>query len=716
MLNKKPLFFGIALLIWAFPSTYVSADENDPPTRVARLAYAEGSVSFQPGGTQDWVAATINRPLTTGDQVWSDSNSRGELQLDGSSLRLGGSTAVTLLNVADNVTQIQLSTGTLIITVRRLDDNETYEIDTPNLAFSILRPGLYRLSVDASGASTAIRVRSGQGEVTGGGAAYTVQPNETAVFSGTDPLIENAQSIMPNEDSFDAWSANRDARWEHSQSSRYVSQDIVGYEDLDDQGEWRPTPEYGDVWFPNRVEAGWAPYHYGHWSYIAPWGYTWVDDQPWGFAPFHYGRWISVNGAWGWIPAPPRPRFGAYVRPVYAPALVAWVGVGAGVAWFALGPREVFVPSYPVSRRYVNNINLSNTTVNTTIINNVYNTTIVNNRTVNETNINYVNRRVPGAVAATTTEAFSTAQPVWRNRERVDPRALSSAPARAFAPATVPTKAAVLGSARLVAVKPPVGVQTRVIVARTTPPPTQPTFENRAQAIRENAGKPLSVSQVREIPPSATARPALIRMAPAATPVASSVRAVAPQSAAPSPPPQPSPLPAAARPPSAAVHPNELPAIRPPPSPSIANSALEREHLQQQQQLQARQEQERRQVQQQQELAHQQLANQQAEEARKQQIAQAQQRQNQQLQQQQQEQARQQQEQARQQQAKQQADEARRQQIEQQHQQQTQQLAQQHAAEQRQMLERQQEERQSQANQTKASNRKQDHPPPPGSK
>ena len=711
MLNKNPLLVGIAVaLTWALLPTYVSADENDPPTRVARLAYAEGSVSFQPGGTQDWVAATINRPLTTGDQVWSDSNSRGELQLDGSWLRLGGNTAVSLLNVADNVTQIQLSSGTLLIGVRRLDDNETYEIDTPNLAFSILRPGLYRLSVDASGASTAIRVHSGQGEVTGGGAAYTVQPNEAAIFSGTDPLTENPQSIMPNEDSFDAWSANRDAHWEHSESSRYVSPDIVGYEDLDDQGTWRPTPEYGNAWFPNRVEAGWAPYHSGHWSYIAPWGYTWVDDQPWGFAPFHYGRWISVNGAWGWIPTPPRPRFGVYVRPVYSPALVAWVGVGAGVAWFALGPREVFVPSYPVSRRYVNNINLSNTTVNTTIINNVYNTTIVNNRTVNETNINYVNRHVPGAVAATTSEAFSTAQPVSRNRERFDPRVLSSAPARAFAPATVPTKAAVLGSARIVTAKPPVLVQTRGIVVRSPPPPLQPTFENRAHAIRANDGRPLSATQVREIQPSATARPAPIRIAPAATPVAASARTVGPQSAAPSRQPQTSPQPvAAARPPSAAIHPRELPAAPQPPSPSIANSALEREHLQQQQQLQARQEQERQRVQQQQELAHQQLANQQAEEARKQQIAQAQQRQSQQLQQLQQEQARQQQ-------AKQQADETRRRQLEQEHQQQTQQLAQQHSAEQKQLQEKQQEERQAQANQTKAGNRKQDHPPSPGSK
>jgi hypothetical protein len=633
MITKNRLFVGIgvAFAIALLVPTHASADENDPPTRVARLAYAEGSVSFQPSGTDDWVAAPINRPLTTGDQLWSDSNSRAELQLDGSLLRLAASTAITLLNVGDSVTQIQLSTGTLLVRVRRLDDHETYEIDTPNLAFSILRPGLYRISVDESGASTAVRVRSGQGEVTGGGSAYMVQANEDDVFSGADQLTEYAQAGPTTEDSFDAWSANRDGRWEHSVSSQYVSPDIVGYEDLDDQGAWRRMPEYGNVWFPSRVEAGWAPYHNGHWSYIAPWGYTWVDDQAWGFAPFHYGRWVSVSGVWGWIPAPPRARFGGYVRPVYAPALVAWVGVGAGVAWFALGPREVYVPSYPVSRRYVNDINVSNTTVNTTVINNVYNTTIVNNKTVNVTNVNYINRNVPGAVAATTSQAFNTAQPVSRNSVRVDRRALSNAPIRAFAPATVPTKQAVLGSAAMIGAKPPADVQTRAIVVRAPPPPPQPTFANRAQAIRANAGKPLSVSQVRQMQVSEAPRTAPIRIAPAATPTPSNARAAKPAEPAIAPP-QVEPrsrVPIATvggnRPPPVAVHPNELPAVPKPASPSNANSVLEREHLQQQQQLHAQQEAERQKAQQQQELAHQQLARQQAEEARKQQVIQQQQ-------------------------------------------------------------------------------------------
>ncbi|HWY94138.1 MAG TPA: DUF6600 domain-containing protein, partial [Steroidobacteraceae bacterium] len=667
------------------------ADTDDPPTRVARLGYLEGSVSFQPGGTEDWVAAPLNRPMTTGDKIWSDRGSRAELQLDGSALRLSSNTAVSFLNLGDNVSQIQLSVGTLLVRVRRLDDNETYEIDTPNLAFSVLQPGVYRITVDESGATTAINVRIGQGEVIGAGGAYSVYANEYDVFSGTDELVENSQPYGPAPDSFDAWSQGRDSRWDNSDSARYVSSDVVGYEDLDGQGAWESTPDYGNVWFPRTVEPGWAPYHDGHWSYIEPWGYTWVDDQRWGFAPFHYGRWISVRGAWGWVPCPPQAFGAVYVRPVYAPALVAWVGVGAGVAWFALGPREVYVPSYPVSRRYVNNINVSNTTVNTTVINNVYNTTIINNKTVNVTNVNYVNRRVPGAVTATTSQAFTTAQPIARNAVHVDERSIVSAPVRAVTPAVVPTKQSLLGGNRLAAARPSANVQARTVVARVAPPAPPPAFERRQEAIQANGGRPLSVGAVRSIPTGRPPVTAAVKLAPPAMPavVHPPERPVPAPSARvePARPPSaagegsrpaavavhPQELPQASRPAAVAVHPQELPQASRPPSPSTANTALERQHLQEQQQLLAQQAAERQRVQQQQERDHAQLAKQQADDARRQQLEQ----------QQRQQQAQQltQQRAQEQQQARQQADEARRQQLEQQ---QAQQLAQQRAQEQQQ--------------------------------
>src|ERR1700704_4803710 len=186
-----------------FTPNRAEADADDPPSRVARVAFIEGSVSFQPAGTQDWVAAPLNRPLTTGDTLWSDQNSRAELQLDGAVIRLASSSELSIVNLNDEVTQIRLTSGTLLLRVRRLDDNETYEVDTPNLAFSVLRPGLYRISVDGSENSPAVRVRRGQAEVTGGGTAYPVGENESAVFSGTDQLLETVRNDSPDQDAFE---------------------------------------------------------------------------------------------------------------------------------------------------------------------------------------------------------------------------------------------------------------------------------------------------------------------------------------------------------------------------------------------------------------------------------------------------------------------------------------------------------------------------------
>jgi hypothetical protein len=534
--RKVASVLGVAMAFALFLPKLALADEDDPPSVVARLAFSQGAVSFQPAGTDDWVDAGVNRPITIGDKLWSDQDGRVELQLDASTIRLFHSTGFSFLNLNDNVTQVRLSEGTILVRVRHVDENETYEIDTPNLAFSIYRPGTYRINVDEGGDATSIRVRDGEGQVTGGGASYSVRAHDDAVFSGTDQLNADVQDLSADYDEFDTWSANRDRRWEHSRSAQYVSQDVVGYEDLDDHGDWRDSQEYGHVWYPRVEVADWAPYHYGHWAYIEPWGYTWVDDQPWGFAPFHYGRWVNVEGRWGWIPSPPRAEGVVYVRPVYAPALVAFVGgggfsvgvaVGGGggaVGWFPLGPREVYVPSYRVSQRYVENVNVSNTTVNRTVVNNYYQTTVVNNTTVN--NVTYVNQRVPGAVAATSQQAFTSAQPVSRNKVKVDERQMASAQVQARQPAIVPTKQAVLGSARPAEHQPPAALQQRAVVAKAPPPPPPPSFEKRQEAIKSNGGKPLSVTQIRQIQPAPTAQTqaAAVKVAPPAKQAPISVR------------------------------------------------------------------------------------------------------------------------------------------------------------------------------------------------
>jgi hypothetical protein len=501
-----------------------AADDEDPPSRVARLSHVDGSVSFQPGGTDDWLDAVVNRPLTTGDKVWADNGARAELHLGSASLRIGSTTGFNFLNLTDNVVQIQITEGTLRVRVKHLDENETFEVDTPNLAFSILRPGIYRVNVNEAGDTTMVSVRGGEGEVTGGGQAYTVNADQTATFAGTDQLDADVEDYAGDDD-FDNWCNERDRREDHSASIRYVSPEVVGYEDLDDNGGWRPVPEYGTVWFPRTTVMGWAPYRYGHWAYIAPWGYTWVEDEPWGYAPFHYGRWVTVDGAWGWVPAPPPVVGVAYVRPVYAPALVAFVGgpgfavgvgVGAGVSvgWFPLGPREVYVPSYPVSRAYVTSINVTNTRVETTVVNNYY-TNVVVNKNVTVTNVTYVNRT---SVTATNGAAFAGGQSVSRNVVKVDARVVASAPVSVGAPAITPTRQAVLGTGATARVHPPAALATRSVVAKTAPPPPPVAFEKRAEAIRANGGKPLGVAEARKLQPApsqAAARPN-VKIAPVA--------------------------------------------------------------------------------------------------------------------------------------------------------------------------------------------------------
>src|SRR6266478_5165608 len=520
--------FALALLAMFCVPQRAAADNDDPPTRVARLSHVDGSVSFEPGGTDEWVTAVVNRPMTTGDKLWADHDSRAELHIGSASIRLGANTGFSFLNLNDNTVQLQVTEGTLRIRVKRLDRNDNFEVDTPNLAFSILRPGVYRISVNEAGDTTVVNVRDGEGQVTGGGESYSVYANETGTFTGADQLYADIVGLG-NDDDLERWSEERDRRDDHATARRYVSDDVVGYEDLDEYGGWRDVPEYGTVWFPRTAVAGWAPYRYGHWVYIQPWGYTWVDDEPWGFAPFHYGRWIAVGGAWGWVPCRPRAVVGvAYVRPVYAPALVAWiggphfaVGVAVGgassVGWFPLGPREVYVPSYRVSRTFANNVNISNTTVNTTVVNNYYNTNVVNNNTT-VTNVRYVNQQVPGAVTATSTQVLSTSQPVARNVVRVDERQMARAQVAVRAPAVAPERQAFVGAGRPASERPPERLVNRAVVARTAPPPPPASVERQQVAIRQNGGQPLAISQARQIEPQQKTVAAPVRMAPPARP------------------------------------------------------------------------------------------------------------------------------------------------------------------------------------------------------
>jgi len=479
------------------------ANDDDPPSRVAQLRYIRGRVSFEPAGTDAWNYPSLNRPMTTGDKLWADDGARAELGTDSAKIRLNSTTGFSFLNLNDHITQIRLNEGSIQIHLRRLDDDESFEVDTPNLALSLLRPGNYRLDVNEAGDMTAVTIRGGEGEVTAGGLAFTVRSGQAGTFTGIDEISPDIESIQGTDD-FDDWCRNQDRREEHAQSVRYVSRDVIGYEDLDDYGEWRHVPQYGDVWVPTAVAAGWAPYHNGHWAWVAPWGWTWVDDAPWGFAPFHYGRWAYVSGYWAWCPGPVATVDSVAARPVYAPALVAWVGsprLGSsnegGVAWFALGPREVYVPPYRVSPTYVTNVNVTNTTVTNTYVTNVVNNnTAVTN--VNVTNVTYVNKTAPGAVTAVPQSAFTSAQPVAKAAVQVDAKQLAVAKVATNNMVVEPQAKSVIGAAApaVNVPKPPDSTLNRAVVAKAAPPPQPVPFAVQQKIIQQNGGRPVSSAEI----------------------------------------------------------------------------------------------------------------------------------------------------------------------------------------------------------------------------
>ncbi len=501
-------------------------DVGDPPARVARLNYLTGSVSFQPAGVEDWTPATINYPMTTGDRLWVDTQSRAEMHIRSTAIHADASTASSFLNLDDRTVQIQLTQGSLYLRIRYMADDDVYEVDTPNGAISLLRPGTYRIDVDPDRQTSTVTVRGGEAEVTAGGSAFPVHAREAGIVSGTDSPSTEMQAAGPT-DIFDAWCMGRERREDDRPAARYVSRELPGYEDLDDYGDWRPYPGYGMVWVP-RVAVGWAPYHYGHWRWIEPWGWTWVDDAVWGFAPFHYGRWAMIGGGvWAWIPGPGvavvASRPGPVFRPVYAPALVAFVGGngwsaslaiggGGGVAWFPLGPREVYVPAYRVSTTYVNRVNVVNVT------------TITNVR-----NVTYVNQTVPGAVTAVSRNTFTSAAPVQRAAFQVPPSAVANAPVAGSAPAVAPTMQSVAPMAGGNFARPPASALNRTVMTKSAPPPAPVPFAARQSALAANPGRPVDPSTLSSIQRSSPAPRPLVRSATSpATPASGGFRPVSP--------------------------------------------------------------------------------------------------------------------------------------------------------------------------------------------
>jgi Family of unknown function (DUF6600) len=336
---------GAAGAAYAQPTveTDPQSDDATPP----RLSYAEGSVSFWRPGGDDWAPAQVNTPLAAGDQLYTGRDGNLELQIGGRAfVRAWGDTQVGLTNQDPNFVQLRVSAGHLALDLRSLDSGDVVEIDTPAAAFTVDQPGYYRVDVTADRTSFVTR-RAGRATMTmAAGPAGIVQPGEAVVLAGT-PTPSVQRFAAPELDVWDRWNDTRTDALLAAVSTRYVPPQVYGVNELDRYGTWRTEPTYGSVWVPASLTTGWVPYSSGRWIWDPRFGWTWLDTAPWGWAPYHYGRWVSLGGVWAWAPGP------IVVRPVYAPALVAFFGVPgvtvgvaspASVGWCALGWGEPLVP------------------------------------------------------------------------------------------------------------------------------------------------------------------------------------------------------------------------------------------------------------------------------------------------------------------------------------------------------------------------------------
>jgi hypothetical protein len=388
----------------------------DAPGRVARLSSFAGDVQLA-NDREGWRPIPRNYALTAGDNLWVSEGGRAELDIGPVQLWLAGGSNVNFERLDDQSLIARVSQGALAVRIRAWEQQDALRVQTAGGEIALVQPGFYVINAASAYASASIAVRSGQAEVLGNGPAAIVNRGDSVVFDGNGVRFD--RNVGYGNGGFETWATSRDRRNDRldSRNAGQLSPWMVGARDLDEYGSWDNDYEYGRVWYPTAVAANWAPYRNGRWSWVQPWGWTWVDDAAWGFAPFHYGRWVRVGSRWAWSP-------GSYVgRPVYAPALVTFFGgngwsvsanVGPTYSWVPLGWNEPFVPWYTYSTNYWRQVNRP-------YVRNIAEEPWRPRQ--------YIHASAPGAITAVSGATFIGGRPVAQNWVRnVSERDLRSAP------------------------------------------------------------------------------------------------------------------------------------------------------------------------------------------------------------------------------------------------------------------------------------------------
>ena len=307
-----------------------TADAADAPLIAGRVSHVGGTAQIWDARDNSWRAATLNETIGPQSAVRTQTGSRLEVAIGTTALRLGSGTDLSWTRLDPDHTEVEFDQGSLIVSLRDIavrapagarsadagdsaDDGASQGsgmypviVSAGSILVTLRQAGATRLELDQDGRRLTVAAGGDDVIVEHGGERTTLARGQVKGFdSESGRELTAATTADPN---FERWSQERDRQAQASTAYQHVSPAMTGAETLDAHGNWQVDPTYGSIWYPTTVSAGWAPYRQGRWTWVAPWGWTWVDDAPWGYAPFHYGRWVYVGSRWGWVPGAWSPR------------------------------------------------------------------------------------------------------------------------------------------------------------------------------------------------------------------------------------------------------------------------------------------------------------------------------------------------------------------------------------------------------------------------
>ena len=435
------------------PEAALPAPEKElPPGRVGRVSLVSGNADVRTSRETGWADAVLNQPVFTGEALRTDLRARAEIQIGANTIDMPASTEIEITSLNDQFNQLALSRGRIYLHLRPVGDGETVEIDTPQGGLWLLGPGRYDVDAGDGDRPPQIAVFQGTAQFVGSGGDTLIEAGQTAVLTVSDN--EAASTEPTTADDFVEWCKGRDYDETPLVAPYHIAKYMTGFAELDAAGIWKINANYGPVWFPTDQE--WSPYRFGHWSWMAPWGWTWIDDRPWGFAPSHYGRWAMIDEHWAWVP-------GDFVaHPLFAPAVVAFLGTpgiglssedGAAVAWFPLAPGEEYWPTYTRDVGYVKSLNVGN----------VRNVDVIGMQADGEPPLevfhkDFANRQLASVVPRS---VFVNGRPIAPARMTLPEQRLRNAPVLMGSPQIAPPSTQQVAHAAVPAVKAP---STRVVI------------------------------------------------------------------------------------------------------------------------------------------------------------------------------------------------------------------------------------------------------------